>query len=790
MRGKNSVIFFLDVENLQCCKMSDEEKKQECLAKLTKDDLIKKCEELGLSTSGNKPDLYDRWQEFVKGGNDDDDGSSVKTAIDGTPTAEDKKHNGPVLTFRDFEETIQPFTGREGEDVQRWLEEFENIAIMLNWNDQFRFVYGKRLVKGMAFKFIDWQRVRTWIQLRAMLMAEFSVAVSSKSVHDKLRLRKKKADESYMEYVYDMVNIARPIALDEMATIEYIIGGIDDDERNKVVLYEATSIKELKARFLIYEKMRAAIKLKEKRLPTFQQGATANHSANNKNVVKSKKPLVCFNCNEPGHISKDCPTASKGVKCLKCNQLGHIKKDCPSASVLCARASYSHIDVEFKNITLSAVFDSGAERSLIRESVFDKIGKPKLQVSSLVFTGLGGSEVKSRGYFDESVKIQNDEYNIRFHVVPKQSIPTDVILGENLLDVAETNISKSGLKVTKYVNSDENNEVKVTKDRSEDEEHARKILSISINDELDVDGKFAAVVNDLVVNYKPNPVVKTTIATKIIVTDDVPIYERARRLAPLEKRVLNEQIDEWLREGVIRPSRSDYASAVVMVRKKDGSYRVCVDYRRLNKKVVKDRFPLPLIEDQIDVLAGARIFSTIDMKNGFFHIPVEESSRKYTAFITPDGLFEFNKTPFGLCNSPASFGRFVRDAFKDLNREGILMHYMDDVIIPAADESEGLERLKRFLAVAEKYGININWKKCQFLKRRVDFLGHIIENSQVSPSKEKIRAVMDFPEPKTVKQIQGFLGLTGFFRKYIEFYAQIAAPAANKFAEKGRRFQF
>lgn len=183
-------------------------------------------------------------------------------------------------------------------------------------------------------------------------------------------------------------------------------------------------------------------------------------------------------------------------------------------------------------------------------------------------------------------------------------------------------------------------------------------------------------IQSLVNDYSPKISVKTPISTKIVLTDEIPVYERARRLAPLEKQVLSEQVSEWLRDGVIRPSHSDYASPVVLTKKKNGSFRVCIDYRRLNRKTVKDRFPIPLIEDQIDKLNGARIFSTIDMKNGFFHIPVEEESKKYTAFITPNGLYEFNKTPFGFCNSPASFGRFVRDAFVDLANEGVVMHYL------------------------------------------------------------------------------------------------------------------
>ena len=127
--------------------------------------------------------------------------------------------------------------------------------------------------------------------------------------------------------------------------------------------------------------------------------------------------------------------------------------------------------------------------------------------------------------------------------------------------------------------------------------------------------------------------------------------------------------------NIIRPSVSDYSSPVVVVPKKDGTYRVCIDYRRLNAKIIRDRFPMPLIEDCIDALTRAKVFSVIDPKNGFFHVNIAEDSRKFTSFVTPDGQFEFLKTPFGLCNSPTSFLRFVVEVFGDLVRRKIVLTY-------------------------------------------------------------------------------------------------------------------
>ncbi|GBN87132.1 Retrovirus-related Pol polyprotein from transposon 412 [Araneus ventricosus] len=142
---------------------------------------------------------------------------------------------------------------------------------------------------------------------------------------------------------------------------------------------------------------------------------------------------------------------------------------------------------------------------------------------------------------------------------------------------------------------------------------------------------------------------------RIILKDNETVCQSPRRLASTEREEVNKQIGEWLKEGIIRPSSSGYASPIVLVEKKDGTSRMCIDYRKLNQKLVKDKFPLPLIEDVSDTLQEAKVYSTLDLRNGFFHVNVDENCRKFTFFIVPDGQFEFNKVPFGLNASPGVF---------------------------------------------------------------------------------------------------------------------------------------
>ncbi|GFX29775.1 hypothetical protein TNCV_4749041 [Trichonephila clavipes] len=289
----------------------------------------------------------------------------------------------------------------------------------------------------------------------------------------------------------------------------------------------------------------------------------------------------------------------------------------------------------------------------------------------------------------------------------------------------------------------------------------------------------------LIQDYKPEKTASTDVTMRIILKDDETVCQPPRRPAFTERQEVNKQIEEWLNEGIIRPIYSEYASPIVMVKKKDGSSKMCIDYRKLNQKLVNDKFPLPLIEDVLDTLQEVKVYSTLDLRNGFFHVDVDEDCRKYTSFIVPDGQFEFNKVPFGLSTSPGVFQRYVSSIFRDLTRKGIVISCLDDLVIPAKNEQEGLEKLKIIFEVAKKYGLEIKFKKCQFLKKKIEILGHIVESGTIKPSTTKTLAVRKFPEPTTIKQVQSFLGLTGYFRNQMgasikEFNYEIEHRAGSR----------
>ena len=172
-----------------------------------------------------------------------------------------------------------------------------------------------------------------------------------------------------------------------------------------------------------------------------------------------------------------------------------------------------------------------------------------------------------------------------------------------------------------------------------------------------------------------------------------------------EKVVIYEQIDTWLREEIIHPSVSDYVSPIALVKKRDKSTRFRVEYRALDVKVIKFNYRLPVIEDQLDCLRGAKIFTTLHLKNGFFHVSIEDADCEYTAFVVSGLHYEFLRLPFGLCISPAYFQKYINAVIRDLVAKGIVVIYMDDLIIPAENLSEGKERLECVLRRASEYGL-------------------------------------------------------------------------------------
>lgn len=261
----------------------------------------------------------------------------------------------------------------------------------------------------------------------------------------------------------------------------------------------------------------------------------------------------------------------------------------------------------------------------------------------------------------------------------------------------------------------------------------------------------------------------------IQLADTEPIVYRPYKLSHSEREEVRIMVDELLKYDIIQESQSPYASPVLLVKKKTGDKRLCVDYRALNKKTIKQHYPLPRIEDQIDRLAGNKFFCALDLASGYYQIPLSKESRSKSSFVTPDGQFEFKRMPFGLANAPAVFQRTINLVLGNL-RYNIALAYMDDILVPSRSFEEGIERLEIVLQRFREAGLTLKPQKCYFFQNHVDYLGFEISQEGVRPGFKKIDSVKNFPKPKDVHNVRQFIGLASFFRRFIRGFGEIARP--------------
>ena len=254
-----------------------------------------------------------------------------------------------------------------------------------------------------------------------------------------------------------------------------------------------------------------------------------------------------------------------------------------------------------------------------------------------------------------------------------------------------------------------------------------------------------------------------------------PIRARAYKPALKRKAVIEEQIKQMLDGDQIEPSDSPWASPVVLVTKKDGSPRFCVDYRGLNSVTKKDSYPIPNITDCIDSLSGSKWFSTLDLASGYWQCEVAEDDRHKTAFTTHKGLFQFKVLPFGLTNAPATFERLMERVLNGLQWERCLI-YLDDVICFGKTFEEASENLERVFSRLRAASLTLKPKKCHLFKKKVAFLGHVVSEAGVQCDPDKISAVKGWEVPKTVTGVRSYLGFVNYYRKYVKSFAQVASP--------------
>jgi hypothetical protein len=257
-----------------------------------------------------------------------------------------------------------------------------------------------------------------------------------------------------------------------------------------------------------------------------------------------------------------------------------------------------------------------------------------------------------------------------------------------------------------------------------------------------------------------------------------PVHIRPYKYPPSLKDEIEKQVADMLHKGIIQPSTSAFSSPILLVRKKDGSWRFCIDYRYLNAMTLKSKLPIPMFDELMDELAKAKWFSSLDLNSGYHQIGLKKGEAYKTTFQTHFGLFEFNVMTFGLCGAPGTFQGAMNCTLAPLLRKCVLV-FFDDILVYSATFSEHLEHLRKVLQLLAHDKWQVKLSKCNFARQQLSYLGHIISAKGIATNPSKITTVQSWPPPTNVKELRSFLGLTGYYRKFVKHFAVIAKPLTD-----------
>jgi hypothetical protein len=260
-----------------------------------------------------------------------------------------------------------------------------------------------------------------------------------------------------------------------------------------------------------------------------------------------------------------------------------------------------------------------------------------------------------------------------------------------------------------------------------------------------------------------------------LLPDAVPVNARPYHYSPQHKTEIETQVKQLLKAGLITHSHNPFASPVLLVKKKDSTWRFCVDYRKLNDLTIKNRFPMPVIEEILDELARAEYFTKLDMRAGYHQVRMLPEDEYKTAFKTHHGHYQFKVMPFGLTNAPATFQCIMNQVLQPFLRKFVMV-FLDDILIYSNSLEEHAQHLQLVLQALLDNQLYLKQSKCSFAQHQLEYLGHIISADGVATDPQKITAMLHWPQPTTMTELRAFLGLTGYYRKFVKGYGILAQP--------------
>ncbi|KII65807.1 Transposon Tf2-6 polyprotein [Thelohanellus kitauei] len=481
-----------------------------------------------------------------------------------------------------------------------------------------------------------------------------------------------------------------------------------------------------------------------------------NLSPKNSASGRPKRTMECSRCGSINHRAQEC---RGNAFCNRCGEKGHLARICKNSS---SRFSYSVLTSDFPSINVllvdinrkgKALVDTGSCISLINKSLLK--GYHISPSSSKIIT-VSGEHLKSFGKVQ--LKIKLNEFELTWEFVVLDQFTFDLIIGRDLIKYMDCTIDLNDSKIL----------VPRTRSCASLESNA-KIEEHSLIEHLKNKWKHIFASSPTDIGY--TEMIKHNIDTG----NHPPIRVRPYRVPHNQQSTIDKEIEMMLKSNIIRKSASPWCSPMVLVKKKDGGNRLCIDYRQLNSITRKDTYSLPIMEDLIDRLSGFKYFSLLDLQSGYWQCAVEDSSKEKTAFSPGPGkgLYEFNRIPFGLTNAPSSFQRLMDNL---LGHSDNYTAYLDDIIIFSKDMKSHIKHIEEVLEKICTAGLKLKENKCKFALTEVNYLGFIVSSEGVKPDPAKIEPILNWKTPTNIKELQEFIGVCVFYQKFLHRFAHVATP--------------
>lgn len=637
--------------------------------------------------------------------------------------------------------------------------------------------------------------------LMTRLEEVFAINTSAFELRKKLGDRLWREGEVFAEYVQQKIILSAQLNLSESELMQYIIEGVNNDGlRRQLCIARFQCVREMisaigsevqkKRNVMTATTTTAAGEYKQGSSSAKSSSSSTSSAATATTTTTRDTPIrKCYNCGEFGHMAGQCTKSKREPgACFRCGKTDHQIKDCTdgeSKDCICfietgSNKKMVHIILHFRegetSLETDSVLDSGSPVSLIKESALGKLStKVNRNKNCCGYIGINESKVKVVGYLIAAVEFDGKRKDIEFKVVKDETLKANGLVGRDFIGAFNGRMVFDSLEINFKEDRDTMDDmVSILNIEYDSDKELRVDINADIN--LEVKKQVHELFKKYDDNYKLGKEPEVDYEMKINLTQYEPFSTVPRPLSYEEKDRLMPIIDELLSKKTIRHSDSEFCSPIVLVKKKNGERRLCCDYRRLNKIIAKDNFPMPIIDELLGYLNNKVFFTSLDLRDGFFHIRIKEECKKYTSFVTPFGQYEWNRMPQGLKVGPANFQRFITMIFGDLIKEKKLIIFMDDLLIATRSIEEHLEVLKAVLELSSKNLLNLRMDKCRIMYSKIRYLGYDVNQEGIRPNGEKAQAIKEFKVPTNVRAVQRFLGMCGFFRKFVKGFSEIAAP--------------